>query len=151
MLLILVCSIIIIICDQLTKYFTVHNIALNHSVTLIDNVLNLTHVHNKGAAWNILNNQVDILIIISGIAISYFCMIAYKHRHRPKYKILIYGLVIGGSVGNLIDRIFLGYVVDMIDVSFINFPIFNFADICISIGMVCIIIMIMLYGEETIL
>ena len=125
--------------DRLTKWLVVTNMQPSDTIHLIKigdkEVLNLYYTLNNGAAFSKLSGKTMFLIIITSLVILWllFLMIA-KKVHRLVYLAAI-SLIIGGGIGNLIDRIFNnGLVVDFIDVRIINFPIFNFADICAVCG-----------------
>ena len=131
-----------VLLDQVVKMIVSYNLNLGESITIINNFFNITCAHNIGAAWSILSGGRIILILLGLIALDviYF-MLIYKKDLKNKEKIL-YGLLIGGILGNLIDRIIYGYVIDYFDFKIFgyNFPIFNIADILIVITVIIIII-----------
>ena len=129
----------IIILDQLTKYICEATLKIGETVPLIKNFIHLTLVHNKGAGFGILQNQRIFFVVFSLIVLA---AIIYKWKKIPEEKSLSIplGLILGGIIGNLIDRAFLGYVIDFIDFRF--WPVFNVADSCISIGVVWLAIYI---------
>jgi len=129
--------ILIIGVDRLSKFFLNARLTLHQRVPVIDNVLYLTLVHNRGAAFGILKNQTPLFIAASAVAIV--LLVVYLRSARLSggkltVPALALGLVLAGAVGNLIDRVFLGYVIDFIDVGF--WPVFNVADSAISVGAV---------------
>ena len=127
-------AVLIIGLDQLTKYLTVSTIPFRETVEWIPNVLSFTHHRNTGAAWGILEGQMLFFYIVTVVVVG--VVIYYLHT-LGKQDILI-GLslstILGGAIGNFIDRLIQQYVVDMIKLDFINFPIFNIADIALSVG-----------------
>lgn len=130
-------SLVIILLDQLTKYIISKYIDLNQSIPLIKNILHLTYITNTGAGFGILKGQnialIFISLIIIGIILFYFDRITKERQiHAP------IALILGGAIGNLIDRAFLGHVIDFID--FRIWPAFNIADSCITIGSLWLII-----------
>lgn len=127
--------------DRITKIIVIKNIEYLSRMDIIDHFLSLTYVKNTGAAWSILENKQLLLIIISIVFLGIILYIALKEK-MTKINILQYGLIIGGGLGNLYDRIFLKYVVDFISIEIFNynFPIFNVADMCICIGVILLII-----------
>ena len=126
--------IILVLIDQLTK-----QMLINKNICIIPNVLDLTYIQNSGAAFGIGSN---FFVMCSSIIIILLFM-AYLYVDREKINNFFpYTLVISGAVGNLIDRIIRGYVIDFIDISFLNFPCFNIADICVVVGIVVLIILI---------
>ena len=129
MILIIVISIIFL--DQLTKALAVNLLQLNTPVALINNFLYLTLVHNRGAAFGILKNQLLLFIAISFCAIL-FIFIHLKEKKNSLLLKLALSLILSGAVGNLIDRLRFGYVIDFLDFRF--WPVFNLADSVLTIG-----------------
>lgn len=123
--------------DQLTKLAIVGAIAFGHSRPLIDGFLYLSHALNDGAAWSLFAGQVPVLAAISlGVSLA---LVAYQHATRPAHPLVVVGLglLLGGALGNGIDRALVGQVRDMIDLRWYGahvFPIFNVADVCINAG-----------------
>lgn len=135
----LLISAVLVGIDRLTKWLVVTNMEPSDTIHLIKigdkEVLNLYYTLNNGAAFSRLSGKTLFLIVITSLVILWllFLMIA-KKVHRPVYLASI-SLILGGGIGNLVDRIFNnGLVVDFIDFRIINFPIFNFADICAVCG-----------------
>lgn len=135
-------SIIFIIVDQALKIFISSKIALNHGFILIKNLLSITLVHNDGAAFSILSGNRLLLIVIGLLALIGISLYLNSINYLSGYDTFTYSLLIGGVVGNLIDRIIHGFVIDYISLNIFgyNFPVFNFADICIVVSIVLIII-----------
>ena len=135
----LLLSVALVGIDRLTKGLVVANMQLSDTVHLIKigdkEVLNLYYTLNNGAAFSQLSGKTVFLIVITSIVIlGQLILVITKRIRRPVYLASI-ALILGGGIGNLIDRIFNnGLVVDFIDVRLINFPIFNFADICAVCG-----------------
>lgn len=125
--------------DRLTKWLIVSNMELSDTIHLIKigdkEVLNFYYCLNSGAAFSKLSGKTVFLIVITSAVILWLIfLLVTKKVHRTVYLVSI-SLILGGGVGNLIDRIFNdGKVIDFIDVRIINFPIFNFADICAVCG-----------------
>jgi signal peptidase II len=117
--------------DQLTKFLFNKALYLNQSIPVIKGAFHLTLVHNRGAAFGILKNQTSMLIITSMLAILLiYSNLSYK-KDKAIYNIAL-SLILAGAFGNLIDRLFLGYVVDFLD--FRIWPVFNLADSAITVG-----------------
>lgn len=133
---ILVISIITIILDQLLKYSVISSISYQEIIYLIPNFLYLTYVKNTGGAWSIFSNNPYLLILIGIICIIGLSCYIYKKKNFKKIETLYMGLIIGGVIGNLIDRIVRSGVIDYIGMIFGNyyFPVFNLADISIVFG-----------------
>ena len=131
-------SFIFFVIDQLSKILIINNVALNKSINIIPNFFSLTYVRNEGAAFSLLDGAVWFFIII-----AFIFLYLIKDKNLSKFEIITYSLLIGGILGNLIDRIIYGYVIDFL--SFIifgyNFAIFNFADTFIVISVVLLIIL----------
>ena len=136
----------VVLLDQLIKIFIQQNVPLNISYEVLPGILSVGHVRNYGAAWSMFLGQRWTLIIISIIALVIFGYYFKKLYHNWGYG-LGFSLVIGGTLGNLIDRLFSGYVVDMFELNFINFPVFNIADCALTIGVI-IILLTMLKDEN---
>ena len=133
--------IIIIILDQLIKGLIISKL-YNNTIVLIPKILNLTYVENTGAAFGIGSSSTAMFIIVNAIIIG--LIIYFIHSKKAEIsKIILFALhlILAGGIGNLIDRIFKGFVVDYIDINPIfKFPVFNLADICITIGCTIIVI-----------
>jgi len=129
----------LILLDQLTKLWITEAIEYRSSIRVIENFLYITHHHNEGAAWGILQGQTWFLYATTIFALGIFGYflkdIAFKGKLIFSIGIL---LLISGAIGNFIDRIFLGYVIDFIDVYIFSYdyPIFNLADSYLTIGMI---------------
>ncbi|WP_432405053.1 signal peptidase II [Wukongibacter sp. M2B1] len=126
----------IIILDQLTKYLAVIHLRPIETYPLIENVFHLTYRKNTGAAFSILRDKQIFLILITLIVV--IALLVYFMKIMKKENLLLLKLplafIIGGAVGNLIDRIRLNYVIDFFDFNLINYPVFNVADVFIVIG-----------------
>ncbi|MDO7804159.1 signal peptidase II [Lactiplantibacillus pentosus] len=125
--------------DQAIKATIVSHIALGASTSVVPGILSLTNLHNNGAAWSILEGKMSFFYLISVVALVIMGYLLWRLRGKWAYEVGI-SLMIAGTLGNFIDRVRLGYVVDMFQLDFINFPIFNFADSCLTIGVIFILI-----------
>jgi len=117
--------------DQLTKFLVTKSLALQESVPLLKGVFSITLVHNRGAAFGILKNQFSFFVIVSVITVIMIYWAIREERNSRIYTFSL-SLILAGALGNLIDRVFLGYVVDFLD--FHIWPVFNIADSAITIG-----------------
>ncbi len=133
----IIIAVLVIVADQLTKYLVTSNLELHESVDIIDGVFRFTYIQNKGAAFGMLADSRWVFIILSVLAI--IGIIAYVIVKKPKDKLLMtaLSLIVGGGIGNMFDRLGLGYVVDFLD--FCALPnlwkwIFNVADSSACIG-----------------
>ncbi len=133
---------ICLVLDQVVKFFLLNLLNIGESIDLIHNFFNLTLVFNEGAAFSILLSQRFLLILISIVVLIFLIYYIIKSNTIKKYEYIIYGFLMGGILGNLIDRFFRGFVIDYLDFNIFgyDFPIFNFADICIVASVILIII-----------
>ena len=126
---------LIFLSDRLTKFLASKFLSLNQTIPLIKGVFHLTLVHNRGAAFGIFRNQLWLFILSAVFAAVLIIMELRESKGRkPFIYTLALGLVLAGALGNLIDRVFLGFVVDFLD--FRVWPVFNIADSSITIGAV---------------
>lgn len=143
--------------DQLTKHLVVANMELGESIPLIKGVFQLRYIRNEGAAWSMLEGKQIIFILLTPIVIFFLGKLFYSLPEEKKYTPVrvIAVFLTAGALGNLIDRIgfggelFKGSVVDFFDFCLINFPVFNVADIYVSLSVAALIVlMIFKYKEE---
>lgn len=130
--------------DQWSKYLTVQNISLGETKEFIPGFLSLTHLRNTGAAWSLLEGKMIffyVITVIVSVVIIYFLIQNYK---KSIWYSVGLSFVLAGAIGNFIDRVRLGYVVDMLQTDFMNFPIFNVADSTLVVGVICIFIYLIL-------
>lgn len=132
-----VLAIVVVILDQLSKYVVQINMFEGQSIPVLENIFHLTYINNPGAAFGMLPNRITFFIIMSSVV---FLGVIWYARTIPKQQRLTrlaLGLVLGGAIGNLIDRVRFGAVVDFFD--FRVWPVFNIADIAISVAVVVIL------------
>ena len=137
--------------DQFTKHLAVLHLKDKPAYSIIEGVFELNYLENRGAAFGMLQNQKGFFILISCIVLIAICYILFKMPEDRKYNILhvLLVLIASGAIGNMIDRIRLEYVVDFFYFVLINFPIFNMADIYVSVACVLLaIVMLFVYQEE---
>ena len=146
--------IVTVFLDQLTKYLTVLHLKPIDTLPIIEDVFHLTYVENTGAAFGMMKDARWVFMITSTVAI--IGILGYMiHRYYVKKEKLHWAealslsLIVGGGIGNMIDRTILGYVVDMIDCRFINFAVFNVADsfVCIGAGVMILHLFLMTAQE----
>jgi len=142
-------SILLILIDQISKYYTLKMLKPIGTLEIIKGVFSLTYVENRGAAFGILQNARWIFIAATAVAIV--CLIVYKCKYKPKGIVINTALlfILSGAVGNMIDRIWRGFVVDMLEVTFISYPVFNFADCLVVIGAILLAIYILFIYKES--
>lgn len=138
---ILFTALIAIILDQVSKFLIASSFFYGEQKVLINGILSLTKIFNSGAAFSILQNQTPLLILIStAIALGLIIYLIKKLNTLNIQLVIGWGLILGGTIGNLIDRIIFGYVLDFIKLDFIDFPIFNLADLSINFGVIIILV-----------
>ena len=135
-------SLIVLVFDQILKFIIRSKLVLNETINVIANFFNITYVENDGAAWNILSGNKIILILIALLVLFFIFYYFIFNKKLNKIEVIAYSLFIGGLLGNLWDRIFIGRVIDYLDFKIFgyNFPVFNLADMCIVLGVLIIII-----------
>ena len=133
---------IVLILDQIIKLLVMKLLNENQIISVIPNFFSLTYVKNTGAAFSILEGKLSLLIIISVMFITIIHEYIKKEENIPKILLISYGLILGGVFGNLLDRIIHQAVTDYLSFRLFNyyFPIFNLADICITCGILLLII-----------
>lgn len=140
----------LLVTDQISKYFTVTCLNEYESYNIINNLLDFTHVHNTGGPWSIFENTPMVFVIMT--IIIFIAGFIYFKKHKPNHitEKLSICLIAGGALGNFADRIFRGYVVDMIDVDLFNYPVFNVADCYIVVGAILMCVYIIFFeGKKT--
>lgn len=139
---IIILSTILVIIDQVSKIIVINNLTNNKSVEVIKSFFYLTYTNNTGAAFSILTGKRILLILVSLIVIGILIYYIKKTKIEKKINKIALSLVIGGSIGNLIDRIIKGAVIDFLDFKIFgyNYPIFNLADTFIVLGVFLLLI-----------
>lgn len=144
----LVISLVVIILDQLLKGYIQANFQVGETKTVIPGVLSFFYLRNDGAAGNILSGQMWLFYLITVVAVG----VVIYYLYNPKYRNALFdtglGLVLGGIIGNFIDRIRFHYVVDMFQLDFIKFNIFNIADSAITVGIILVFIYLLFFEEK---
>ena len=135
--------------DQLVKYLIVANIPLYGQAPLVPGILGLTYVQNTGAAFSMLQGMQWLFVVIF-VALTAMLLFEYFKKPMPftKFERWCIAAVYGGGLGNMIDRVRLGYVVDMFRTEFMDFPIFNVADIFITCGCILLLLHIAFFNKE---
>ena len=131
--------------DQLTKYFAINNLKdLTDEVPVINKVFGLYYVENKGISFSMLSSKMSLIIIITMIIMLLMVFVLIRTPKTVYFMpfSIVMSVIIGGAAGNMLDRILRGYVVDFIMLDFINFPIFNVADIFVTLGLIILVFLI---------
>ena len=139
----------IVALDQFTKYLTVANIALYQDVPFLPGLLQLTYVQNTGAAFSSFEGQQWLFALIF---VVFTAMLVYEYYRKPMgflpFERWCIAAIYGGGLGNMIDRVRMGYVVDMIETTFMEFPVFNVADCFITCGCFLMVAHLLIYNKE---
>lgn len=131
---------ILLIMDQISKLLINTKMTLNQEIVLIPKLLSILYVKNTGAAFSILQDNTIFLTVINALFIIVLHLFIKREKNLSKFSCLSLGLIMGGMFGNLIDRIIHHGVIDFIYISLIDFPVFNIADIGITIGVILLLI-----------
>ena len=139
----------IVAADQFTKYLTVANIALYEDVPFLPGLLQLTYVQNTGAAFSSFEGQQWLFALIF---LVFTGLIVYEYRKNTmgftSFERWCIAAIYGGGLGNMIDRVRMGYVVDMIETTFMEFPVFNVADCFITCGCILLMAHLILFHKD---
>ena len=140
---VIICCTFFLLIDLCTKYLIDKYFNLMETKTIINNFFSLTKVYNYGASWNILTGYRIILIIITIVILGFLFYYQTKFKINNR-NIMCFSLLYSGILGNLIDRVFRGYVIDFLGFNILgyDYPVFNFADICIVFGIILMAIAI---------
>lgn len=145
--LVFILTLVLIIIDQLSKYAAIKYLKHQKPIIIIENFLQFNYVENRGAAFGILQGKrvLFLLITITVVLVIGFYLVKYYYQMTPLTRVS-FAMLMAGAIGNLIDRIRFGYVVDFISVKLINrydFPVFNIADICVVISTIFIVYLVL--------
>ena len=141
----IIISILITILDQIIKFIIDKKVLF---IEILPKLFNIHKVYNYGVAFSFLENK-RYLILLFSIILIYFLFNLRKDLPKTKKYDILFGVILGGIIGNLLDRVFRGYVIDYLETFIfgISFPIFNLADICITLGII-IMVLIMSLGDK---
>jgi len=140
-------AVVITVCfvDQLIKLYIKSSMIQGQSIPVIKNVFYISFVQNEGAAFSLMQNRTCLLITVAAIVVAGVFILYYKYINKKAPYAIALGLIAGGALGNLIDRVRFGQVVDFLD--FVIWPVFNFADIAVVTGS-CLFALLILRGRE---
>ena len=130
----LILAAVLLAADQWVKYWTVTHLALGESCPLLPGFVELLRVHNYGAAWSSFSGMRWLLVGVTAVIVAAVAFVLARRIVRHPLGVLACALIISGGLGNIIDRLRLGYVVDMFNFQFMSYPVFNVADICVVCG-----------------
>ena len=150
-------ALVVLVLDQLSKWWITSNLLLGGQVSIIDGFARLRYTHNTGAAVGLFRDASGIISILSPLVIAGIVIVFVRVGHPSRLATFAAGLIVGGALGNLLDRLRLGYVVDFVDVygphidvggSIYTFPVFNVGDSAITIGVILILGTLLFSKEE---
>lgn len=143
-------ALFVIVIDQISKWIIVNTMEVGESIPIIDHVLYITSHRNTGAAWGILEDRMWFFYIVTVIFVIFIVFYMEKYAKTDKLLGVALGLVLGGAIGNFIDRVFRQEVVDFIHTYIFsyNFPVFNVADMALCVGVGLMIIQTILEGKK---
>lgn len=141
---------LLVLADQITKYLAVLKLKGKPSFIILDDIFELHYLENRGAAFGMLQNQKALFIFIAIVILSIITYVLIKTPYQKKYiKLnLVLVFIASGAIGNLIDRIKYNYVVDFLYFSLINFPIFNVADIYVTLSAIYLVVLLLFVYKE---
>ena len=139
----------IVAVDQLTKFLVIANIPLYADIPFIPGIIQLTYVRNTGAAFSMLQGQRWLFVVVF-VILTVLIVLEYFKSPMPftKFERWCIAAVYGGGLGNVIDRVFRGYVVDMLETKFMDFPVFNVADCFITCGCILLLVHIIFFNKN---
>lgn len=148
----LIAVVVLIVIDQLIKHWAVTVLMPMGAMDFIKfgdlEILGLTYVQNDGAAFSSFSGAKIFLIVLTSLMIVGLIIFALRDKQKHPFMMLSTAAVVAGGIGNLIDRIRLGYVIDYLDVKLFNFAIFNFADICVVLGAICLVVYVCFFEKK---
>jgi len=131
---------LVFILDRITKIIAVRTMSYGQSINVLPNIFHITLVSNNGTAFGLMKGQNVILAVVAAVAVVLIVIYAVTHKGLGFAVSLALGLILGGALGNLLDRIKFGYVIDFFD--FRIWPVFNIADSAITVGMIILVIIL---------
>lgn len=144
----LVIGVVIAVVDQIIKYFVSTYLAPVGSVNVVGDLFKLTYVENRGVAFGMFEDMRWVFIILTSALIGIIIYLLFNKKFDGKLFYIASALVLGGGIGNLIDRIFYGYVIDYLSLSFFP-PVCNFADYCITVGTILLMVYLLFFSDFT--
>lgn len=142
----LIIGAVLVIIDQIIKYFVSAYLQPVGSINVIDNLFSLVYVENRGVAFGMFSGMHWVFIALTSVLLAIIIFYMFKKRPKGRFFYICAALIVGGGVGNLIDRIFYGYVIDYISLSFFP-PVCNFADYCITVGTILLVIYLLFFSD----
>lgn len=141
-------AILLIAIDQITKWNIVQNFELYQEKIIVPGIFSLFYIQNEGAAWGIFQGKMVFFYLVTLVVVGYLIYMFQQEKNKTKLVGVSFALILSGAIGNFIDRLLNGYVVDMFRLDFINFPIFNVADVCLTVGVILMLIHVLFFEKE---
>ena len=139
---------LVVVIDQVIKYFVAMYLPQTGVVTAIPHLLDLNHVENRGVAFGMFENMRWIFVALTSVIIVILLYIIIFKKIKSKMFLISSALIIGGGIGNLIDRVLYGYVIDYLQLSFFS-PVCNFADYAVTVGTVLLVIYLLFMSDSS--
>ena len=138
----IILTILFFVVDLVSKLVVSNIMEVHDSIIVIPSIFNISYFRNTGGAWSILSGHTWLLILVSLFIIIFIVMYVYRNKTKNKFELFGYSMILGGAIGNFVDRIIYGYVIDFLDFNIFgyDFPIFNFADTFIVIGVLILVV-----------
>lgn len=138
----IILTLIFLLLDIVSKVLVSKYIVLEKSIKIINDFFYITYVRNTGVAWSMFSSKTILVLLVSSFIILGIILYIYNNRPKNKLEKLAYSMILGGAIGNFVDRIIYGYVIDFIDIKIFgyDYPIFNLADSFIVIGVILLVI-----------
>ncbi len=144
----IIIAVFAVIADQISKYFVVETIELYETVPFINGFMSFYHTRNTGAAFSMFSDSRWVFMVMSFVSMIVIAWLLVKEYKRHKLMTISLAMVLGGGIGNMIDRIRLGYVVDFFKTDFMRFAIFNVADCFVSVGAVLLAVYVIFFEAK---
>lgn len=142
----LIIFLLVLLADQYSKLVVQQDMIVGQSIPIFHRIFHFTYVQNTGGAFGILRGRTNLFIVVSIVVILFIIYFMLKEEKKDTFIKVVFSIILGGAISNLIDRMRLGYVVDFID--FQIWPVFNIADSAISVGMVLLLIRLFFKKEK---
>jgi len=144
----LLCAAVVFLLDRITKIIVVRKLFVDESLPVFGKIFSITYVKNTGSAFGVFPGATKIFICLSGVAIILIIVFLFHLKQKNYFTKFGLALILGGAIGNLVDRLTFGYVIDFLD--FKIWPVFNLADLAISIGCFLLLFKMFTLGHKTI-
>lgn len=144
----IIIGVLVLVSDIVTKLWAANSLAKVGMIPIISGVFNFTYVENSGVAFGMMRDKRILFVSMSVVILVVLALYFYKTKNKNVWIKLGTALIFSGSIGNMIERVSKGYVVDFLDFSLISFPVFNIADMAVCIGAAALVVHFLFYSEE---